>query len=223
MPPPQIAYIYIRCYEKSYTTYNKRVGCVHLGAHCPKNLRPNISSAGWTAHIAQTCDEIFQVLDGQSTQNRIGRAHIHTCYYYMGCKTYTTTQEFNDWGGQGYDDFVPGEYTKTAPSGMRLHDPLHGRQACPEFIAFDQGVGRICSRRGYFRAFSSQNGDKYITSPPPPSIVECIHPAIYLILLTSIRRENNNIPGTAFLKKNLNAPRPFEHPSPSQGGKCQNV
>ena len=26
-------------------------------------------------------------------------------------------QEFNDWGGRGYDDFVPGEVTKTAPSG----------------------------------------------------------------------------------------------------------
>ena len=26
---------------------------------------------------------------------------------------------FNDWGGQGYDDFVPGEVTKTAPSGDR--------------------------------------------------------------------------------------------------------
>ena len=24
---------------------------------------------------------------------------------------------FNDWGGQEYDDFVPGEVTKTAPSG----------------------------------------------------------------------------------------------------------
>ena len=24
---------------------------------------------------------------------------------------------FNDWGGRGYDDFVPGEFTKTAPSG----------------------------------------------------------------------------------------------------------
>ena len=23
---------------------------------------------------------------------------------------------FNDWGGRGYDDFVPGEVTKTAPS-----------------------------------------------------------------------------------------------------------
>ena len=24
---------------------------------------------------------------------------------------------FNDWGGRGYDDFVPEEVTKTAPSG----------------------------------------------------------------------------------------------------------
>ena len=26
---------------------------------------------------------------------------------------------FNDWGGRGYGDFVPGEVTKTAPSGDR--------------------------------------------------------------------------------------------------------
>ena len=24
---------------------------------------------------------------------------------------------FNDWGGRGYDDFVPGEVTKRSPSG----------------------------------------------------------------------------------------------------------
>ena len=24
---------------------------------------------------------------------------------------------FNDWGGRGYDDFVPGEVTKTTPCG----------------------------------------------------------------------------------------------------------
>ena len=26
---------------------------------------------------------------------------------------------FNDWGGRGYDDFVPEEVTKTTPSGDR--------------------------------------------------------------------------------------------------------
>ena len=29
----------------------------------------------------------------------------------------SSTEGFNDWGGRGYDDFVPGEVTKTAPSG----------------------------------------------------------------------------------------------------------
>ena len=31
----------------------------------------------------------------------------------------TKIEGFNDWGGRGYDDFVPGEVTKTAPSGDR--------------------------------------------------------------------------------------------------------
>ena len=52
--------------------------------------------------------------------------------------------------------------------GMRLHDPLHGRQACPKFIAFDQGLVKYVPDRGYFRDVPSQNGDKYVTSPPPP-------------------------------------------------------
>ena len=86
---------------------------------------------------------------------------------------------FNDWGGRGHDDFVPSEVTKEPLPGMRLHDPLHGRQACPKFIAFDQGVGQICPRsRGYFRAVPSQNGNKYVTSPPPP-IVELVGGSYY--------------------------------------------
>ena len=30
-----------------------------------------------------------------------------------------TPECFNDWGGRGYDDSVPGEVTKTTPSGDR--------------------------------------------------------------------------------------------------------
>ena len=29
------------------------------------------------------------------------------------------TELFNDWGGRGYDESVPGEIIKTAPSGDR--------------------------------------------------------------------------------------------------------
>ena len=40
----------------------------------------------------------------------------------------------------------PGRSPKQSLPGMRQHDPLHGGQACPELIAFDQGVGQICPR-----------------------------------------------------------------------------
>ena len=53
-------------------------------------------------------------------------------------------ERFNDWGGRGYDDFVPGEVTKTALPGIGLHDPLNGRQTCPKFITLDQRVHQIC-------------------------------------------------------------------------------
>ena len=76
-----------------------------------------------------------------------------------------------DWG-EGGDTTIssPGRSPKQPLPGMRLHDPLHGRQACPKFIAFDQGLGQICPGRGYFRAVPSQNGDKYAISPPSQSL-----------------------------------------------------
>ena len=36
-----------------------------------------------------------------------------------GDETKINRELFNDWGGRGYDDSVPGEVTKTAPSGDR--------------------------------------------------------------------------------------------------------
>ena len=50
--------------------------------------------------------------------------------------------------GEGGDTTIssPGKSPKQPLLGIRLHDPLYGRQACPEFIAFDQGVGQICPR-----------------------------------------------------------------------------
>ena len=53
----------------------------------------------------------------------------------------------NDWG-EGGDTTIPspGRSTKQPLPGMELHDPLHARQACPKFIAFDRRVGQICPR-----------------------------------------------------------------------------
>ena len=44
----------------------------------------------------------------------------------------------------------PGRSSKQPLPGTGLHYPLHGRQACPEVIAFDQGVGQICPRQRLF-------------------------------------------------------------------------
>ena len=54
------------------------------------------------------------------------------------------SEGFNYWRGRGYDDSSPERSPKQPLPGMRLHDLLHDRQACPRFIAFDQGVGQIC-------------------------------------------------------------------------------
>ena len=78
-----------------------------------------------------------------------------------------TRELFNDWGGRGYGDPSPGRSPKQLLPGIGLHDPLHGRQACPESNSLHQRVGQIPGR-GFFRAVSSQNGGKNVTSPPPP-------------------------------------------------------
>ena len=62
----------------------------------------------------------------------------------------------------------PGRSPKPPLQGIGLHDLLHGRQACPESIAFDWGLVKYVPGRGYFRAVPSQNGDKFVTPPPPP-------------------------------------------------------
>ena len=81
--------------------------------------------------------------------------------------------------GEGGDTTIPSsERSPKQPlPGIGLHDPLHGRQACPEFNSFHQGVGQISPREGFFRAVPSQNEDKFVTSPRPP-IVERLTPWI---------------------------------------------
>ena len=62
----------------------------------------------------------------------------------------------------------PGRSPKQPLPGIGLHDPLHGRQACPEFITFDQGgwlnmppVGVI------FVPFPTKTGTNLLHPLPP--------------------------------------------------------
>ena len=85
---------------------------------------------------------------------------------------------FNDWGGRGYDDSVPGEVTKTPSSGDRTTLSPTWSASLPQSNSFHQGLVKYVPGRGYFRAVPSQNGDKFVTSPPPPSIVERVAPPV---------------------------------------------
>ena len=52
--------------------------------------------------------------------------------------------------GEGGDTTIPspGRSPKPPLPGIGLQHPLHGRQTCPEFNLFHQGVGNICPRLG---------------------------------------------------------------------------
>ena len=78
------------------------------------------------------------------------------------------SESFNDWGGRGYDDCVPGEITKTDPSGIGLHDPLHGRQACSEFNPFHQGVRNMSPGGANFVQFPPKT-ETNLRHPRPPN------------------------------------------------------
>ena len=62
----------------------------------------------------------------------------------------------------------PGMAPKQPLPGIGLHDPLHGRQACPEFHSFHQGVGQISLPEGLFscRPFPIRRQICYIPAPP---------------------------------------------------------
>ena len=53
-------------------------------------------------------------------------------------------------GGGDRTILSPGKSPKQPLTGIGLHDPLHGQQACPEFNSFHQGVGHISLREGLF-------------------------------------------------------------------------
>ena len=73
--------------------------------------------------------------------------------------------------GEGGDTTIssPGRSPKQPLPGMRLHDPLHGRQACPKF-------SQICPRSGLFscRSLPKRGQICYTSPPPPPPIVELV-------------------------------------------------
>ena len=75
--------------------------------------------------------------------------------------------------GGGGDATIPslGTSRKQPIPGTRLHDPLHGRQACPEISLFYQGVCKISQHEGLFPCRPVQKWGQYFYIPAPSPIV----------------------------------------------------
>ena len=76
--------------------------------------------------------------------------------------------------GGGGDTTIPspGRSPKQPLPGIGLYDPLHGRQACPEFNSFHRGVGKKSPQEGIFSCRSFPKQGQILISPSPPPIVE---------------------------------------------------
>ena len=102
----------------------------------------------------------------------------------LRCDSLFCTETF--WGlsvptiGEGGDTTIPspGMARKQPLPGIRLHDALHDRQACPEFNSFHQGVGQISPPERLFscRPLSKRGQVCYIPAPPPPIVerLDCL-------------------------------------------------
>ena len=65
----------------------------------------------------------------------------------LAAGTASTTMRGSTIGEGGDTTILPPERSPKQPLlGIGLYDRLHDWQACPEFIAFHQGDGKICSR-----------------------------------------------------------------------------
>ena len=58
-----------------------------------------------------------QRADTQDSQLKRAVRRENTRVHRVCNDAYERFEGFNDWGGRGYDDFVPGEVTETPPSG----------------------------------------------------------------------------------------------------------
>ena len=66
----------------------------------------------------------------------------------------------------------PERLPKQPLPGIRLLNPLHGRQACPEFNSFHQGVGQTSPGEGLFPDRPLPKQGQICDIPAPPPIVE---------------------------------------------------
>ena len=123
------------------------------------------------ASLYKTSIDVLKLVPLLNTLGKVFRIR-HRCIdelrYFFAIAFHAAYELFNDWEGGDTTIPSPGRSPKHPLPGIGLHDPLHGRQACPESDSFHQGVGKICTRKGLFscRSLSKRGQICYIPSPP---------------------------------------------------------
>ena len=103
---------------------------------------PKLSGGNILDHFSVPCHALYRtcvstvvlcchpIYSGRQTCGRASRGHTggrshmisplsfcDACLFFIARRIPSSTEGFNNLGGRGYDDFVPGEVIKTAPSG----------------------------------------------------------------------------------------------------------
>ena len=82
--------------------------------------------------------------------------------------TQKTPSSVSTIGGDGDRTVLsPERSPQQSLSGIGLHDPLHGRQACPEFDSLHPGVGQISPLEKLFFCRSLPNREYVFDTPFP--------------------------------------------------------
>ena len=112
-----------RAGSKQMATYQAEVAQAQSSSSSP-NLCCSVATQTWSAHHV-ACSLLHTIHYASSSVSTIG-------------------------GGGDSTIFSPGRLPKQPLPGIGLHDPLHGRQACPEFNSYLQRVGQISLQEGLF-------------------------------------------------------------------------
>ena len=130
-----------------------------------------------------SCTVVLQKMMGKPSRNgftntnragygSLAAAMLHLFSWHSSCTVVPQKTTSCSTIGEGGDTTIssPGRSPKQPLPGIRLHDLLHGRKLVPNSTHSTRGLVKYVPDRGYFRAVLSQNGDIFITSPPPPIV-----------------------------------------------------
>ena len=104
----------------------------------------------------------------------------------------------------------PGRSPKQLLPGIGLHDLLHGRQACPDFTSFHQGISQISPREGLFSCHPLPKRGQICDIPARP---QSLNDSVGLVIPAS----NITLPTVCLKGRSVTTSPPVVGPSLAMG------